>query len=101
MVRFYYQNIHRQPLWLFDEVTQNESGGLVSAMLALLTTYTTSEFMGETLESPDTYYRSAKTGVMLAIAQGSMTIQHCQILCLLAYYNFIGKRSVLLREKYY
>ena len=96
MVRFYYQNIHRQPLWLFDEFTQNKSDGLVSAMLALLTTYTTSDFMGEALESSDTYYRSARTGVMLAIAQGSLTIGHCQILCLLAYYNFIGKTSILL-----
>ncbi|CAG7563639.1 unnamed protein product [Fusarium equiseti] len=89
VVGLYYQNIHRQPLWLFDEVPQDGSDGLVFAILALLTTYNSSDFGREALESPDTYYKSARTGVMLAIAQGSMTIRSCQTLCLLAYYNFI------------
>jgi hypothetical protein len=73
----------------------------VFAILALLTTYNSSDFGGEALESPDAYYKSARTGVMLAIAQGSMTIRSCQTLCLLAYYNFIGKKGVVIQQRDY
>ncbi|RGP77227.1 sarcosine oxidase [Fusarium longipes] len=88
-VEFYFRHIHRQPLWLFDEHLQDASDDLIYALMALFTIYHASSLDGEGLESPDAYYKAARTAVMLTIAQGSMTIRSSQTLCLLAYYNFI------------
>jgi hypothetical protein len=80
-------------LWLFDEPLQDGSDDLVYAIMALFTTYHASSLDGEGLESPDAYYKAARTSVMATIAQGSMTIRSSQTLCLLAYYNFIRQHT--------
>ncbi|PTD06772.1 hypothetical protein FCULG_00005321 [Fusarium culmorum] len=86
---FYFEHIHRQPLWLFDNPRQDVSDDLIHAIMTLFSTYYASSLDREGVETPDVYYKAARTSVMLAIAQGNMTIQNSQILCLLAYYNFV------------
>ncbi|CEI61379.1 unnamed protein product [Fusarium venenatum] len=88
-IGFYFRHIHRQPLWLFDDPLQDLSDELIHAIMALFSTYYASSQEREGVESPGVYYKAARTSVMLTIAQGSMTIQSSQTLCLLAYYNFI------------
>ncbi|RGP71883.1 hypothetical protein FSPOR_2998 [Fusarium sporotrichioides] len=88
-IGFYFRHIHRQPLWLFDDPLQDLSDGLIHAIMALFSTYYASSPDREGVESPDVYYKAARTSAMLTIAQGSATIQSSQTLCLLAYYNFV------------
>lgn len=87
---FYFEHIHRQPLWLFDNPRQDVSVDLIHAIMTLFSTYYASSLDREGVETPDVYYKAARTSVMLAIAQGNMAIQNSQILCLLAYYNFVS-----------
>ncbi|KAL3601126.1 hypothetical protein FPOAC2_05380 [Fusarium poae] len=88
-IGFYFQHIHRQPLWLFDDPLQDLSDALIHAIMALFSTFYASSLDKQGVESPGVYYKAARTSVMLTIAQGSMTTQSSQILCLLAYYNFV------------
>jgi hypothetical protein len=90
-IGFYFQHIHRQPLWLFDDPLQDLSDALIHAIMALFSTFYASSLDKQGVESPGVYYKAARTSVMLTIAQGSMTTQSSQILCLLAYYNFVSE----------
>jgi hypothetical protein len=58
-------------------------------MLALSMTYNTDDMPMDNLQSPDSYNKIARRGVMLKVAEGRVTIRCAQVLCLLAYYNFI------------
>ncbi|KAF5660291.1 hypothetical protein FHETE_9033 [Fusarium heterosporum] len=91
-IEFYFKHLHRQPLWLFDEhaLSPSEmSEDLVCAILALSTTYNALEFRGEKIQSPGAYNKNARKGVMFKIAEGNMTVQSTQALCLLAYFSLI------------
>ena|SRR6478609_7062136 len=93
-IDFYFRHIHRQPLWLFGErplLPSDTSEELIYAMLALSMTYNTEDVPMDNLQSPDSYNKTARRGVMLKIAEGRVTIRCAQALCLLAYYNFICK----------
>ncbi|KAM0236222.1 hypothetical protein ACHAP5_009473 [Fusarium lateritium] len=90
-IEFYFRHIHRQPLWLFDEHSlpnPDTSEGLICAILAINAIYRATEFGEDDSQSPDVYSKTARTGVMLKIAEGNVTIQSTQTLCLLAYFNF-------------
>ncbi|KAF5695379.1 hypothetical protein FDENT_462 [Fusarium denticulatum] len=91
-IDFYFRHIHRQPLWLFGErplLPSDTSEELIYAMLALSMTYNAEDMPMDNLQSPDSYNKIARRGVMLKIAEGRVTIRCAQALCLLAYYNFI------------
>ncbi|KAF5617495.1 hypothetical protein F25303_13263 [Fusarium sp. NRRL 25303] len=91
-IDFYFRHIHRQPLWLFGErplLPSDTSEELIYAILALSMTYNTDDAPMDNLQSPDSYSKTARRGVMLKIAEGRVTIRCAQALCLLAYYNFI------------
>ncbi|KAL9567297.1 hypothetical protein ACKAV7_008539 [Fusarium commune] len=91
-IDFYFRHIHRQPLWLFGErplLPSDTSEELIYAMLALSMTYNMEDMPMDNLQSPDSYNKTARRGVMLKIAEGRVTVRCVQALCLLAYYNFI------------
>ncbi|KAF6521681.1 hypothetical protein HZS61_015939 [Fusarium oxysporum f. sp. conglutinans] len=91
-IDFYFRHIHRQPLWLFGEhplLPSDTSEELIYAMLALSMTYNTADMPMDNLQSPDSYNKTARRGVMLKIAEGRVTVRCAQALCLLAYHNFI------------
>ncbi|KAH7236490.1 hypothetical protein BKA59DRAFT_427005 [Fusarium tricinctum] len=92
-IEFYFRHIHRQPLWLFDDHSlpnPDTSEDLICAVLAISTIYGATEFSGHDLQSPDVYSKTARKGVMSKIAEGNMTIQNIQTLCLLAYFNLVS-----------
>lgn len=98
-IDFYFRHIHRQPLWLFGErplLPSDTSEELTYAMLALSMTYNTEDTPMDNLQSPDSYNKIARRGVMLKIAEGRVTIRCAQALCLLAYYNFICEPAFIL-----
>ncbi|KAJ4146788.1 hypothetical protein NW765_016712 [Fusarium oxysporum] len=91
-IDFYFRHIHRQPLWLFGErplLPSDTSEELIYAMLALSMTYNMADMPMDNLQSPDSYNKTARRGVMLKIAEGRVTVRYAQALCLLAYHNFI------------
>ncbi|KAJ4253419.1 hypothetical protein NW762_010577 [Fusarium torreyae] len=93
-VEFYFRHIHRQPLWLFEKKSLSPSNigeDLVHAIVALGITYNPEDYSEDNLQSPQFYSKAARKGAMLKIAEGSMTIQSTQTLCLLAYSSFICK----------
>ncbi|KAI6774901.1 hypothetical protein HG530_001659 [Fusarium avenaceum] len=92
-IEFYFRHIHRQPLWLFDDHSlpnPETSEDLIYAILAISTIYGATEFSGDDLQNLEVYNKTARKGVMLKIAEGNITIQSIQTLCLLAYFNFVS-----------
>lgn len=87
-VELYFKYCHRQPIWLFE---RNEVGDfadipeeLSCSILALTERYT------EKGSDRQLYRESAKTLVMLRIANGTAELSTIESLCLLSYSAFIG-----------
>ncbi|KAF4962048.1 hypothetical protein FSARC_9838 [Fusarium sarcochroum] len=92
-IEFYFQHIHRQPLWLFERHSISHSDAcedLLDIILALSITYNPGGFSDDNLKSPVFYSKAARRDVMLKIAEGRMSIRSTQTLCLLSYFSFIS-----------
>lgn len=87
-VRLYFQYCHRQPIWCFDREDVHDCSSipeeLACSILALTSRFLDNrsqlQFHGET----------AKTLVMLRIANGTVGLGTIESLCLLSYSCFIG-----------
>ncbi|KAF5017877.1 hypothetical protein F66182_10172 [Fusarium sp. NRRL 66182] len=92
-IEFYFQHIHRQPLWLFDKNSlppPDTRQDLMHSIMALRATYHAVSPEDDNLQGPSFYSKAARRGVMLKVAEGNMTIQSTQTLCLLAYLSLIS-----------
>ncbi|KAH6879452.1 hypothetical protein B0T10DRAFT_540596 [Thelonectria olida] len=92
-IEVYFRHIHRQPLWLFEKESLPAPGTceeLICVILALSISYNAGEFTDGNLRSPDFYSKTARRLIMLKIADGAMSFQSTQALCLLAFFNLIS-----------
>ncbi|KAI6783466.1 uncharacterized protein J7T54_005495 [Emericellopsis cladophorae] len=86
-VRLYFQYCHRQPIWCFDHEDVHDCGAipeeLACSILALTSRFLDNrsqlQFHGET----------AKTLIMLRIANGTVGLGTVESLCLLSYSSFV------------
>jgi hypothetical protein len=88
-IDLYFEYCHRQPIWCFDrdEVSDPSclSEELVCCLLAL-----TSRFSRDR-ESLQHYGDSARSLIMLRMANGTVELETIESLCLLSYSSFLGK----------
>lgn len=87
-IDLYFQYCHRQPIWCFDHEEVKDptymSEELVCSILTL-----TSRFSQERDEMQH-FGDTARTLVMLRIANGTVDLETSESLCLLAYSSFLG-----------
>lgn len=87
-IGLYFKYCHRQPIWLFErEEVRNYDAvpdELACSVLAL-----TLRFL-EKQDQMQLYRESAKTLVMLRVANGTVELTTIESLCLLAYSSFMG-----------
>lgn len=87
-IELYFQYCHRQPVWLFDR-EEVKDPSYMSEELACSILTLTSRFSQERDEMLH-YGDSARTLVMLRIANGTVDLETIESLCLLAYSSFLG-----------
>lgn len=95
-VKIYFRHCHRQPLWLFNSETdllENGSDEVVPVILALALCCDTNLISRDAALSPEGCVDTARSSIMMAIANGSVVFGTMQTLCLLAYYNYTGKKT--------
>ena len=100
----YFRHIHRQPLWIFEQDSlpaPDTCEELTCAVLALSLTYNAVDFTDANLRSPYFYSKTARRLIMLRIADGSMSRQSTQALCLLAFFHLISEFIVRLQNHSY
>lgn len=88
----YFEQIHRQPLWLFEagpSPARDSSEELMCVLLALGLTSSPEEFTDVQLQSPEFYSDAARRATMLKIAGGTASLQTAQTLCLLAFFDIV------------
>lgn len=90
-INLYFQYCHRQPIWLFDR-EEVKDPSYISEELACSILTLTSRFSQERDEMLH-YGDSARTLVMLRIANGTVDLETIESLCLLAYSSFLGTRN--------
>lgn len=87
-IDLYFQYCHRQPIWCLDREEVKDpsyvSEELVCSILTLTSRF--SQERDEMLHYGDT----ARTLVMLRIANGTVELETIESLCLLAYSSFLG-----------
>jgi hypothetical protein len=88
-INLYFKYCHRQPIWCFerDEVSEY---GMLPEELSFSILALTSRF-SDKRDQLQVYSDSAKTLVMLHIANGMVELTTIESLCLLSYSSFIGK----------
>lgn len=96
-IDLYFQYCHRQPIWCFDR-EEVKDPSYVSEELACSIITLTSRFSQERDEMIH-YGDSARTLVMLRIANGTVELETIESLCLLSYSSFLGKRCEEKKKK--
>jgi hypothetical protein len=91
-VRLYFQYCHRQPIWCFDREDVRD-GSAIPEELACSILALTSRFL-DNRSQLQFHGETAKTLVMLRIANGTVGLGTMESLCLLSYSSFIGMPSV-------
>lgn len=92
-IELYFQYCHRQPIWCFDR-EEVKDPSYISEELACSILTLTSRFSRERDEMLH-YGDSARTLVMLRIANGTVELETIESLCLLAYSSFLGMFHLL------
>lgn len=95
-VKTYFRHCHRQPLWLFNseaDLLENGSDEVVPVILALALCCDPNPRSCDAALSPEGCADTARSSIMMAIANGRVTFGTMQTLCLLAYYNYTGKKT--------
>lgn len=88
-VDLYFQYCHRQPIWCFDR-EEVKDPSYISEELACSIVTLTARFSQERDEMQH-YGDTARTLIMLRIANGSVELETLESLCLLSYSSFLGK----------
>lgn len=88
-IGLYFKFCHRQPIWCFER-DQVSNHGAIPEELACSILALTSRF-SEKRDRLQLYGETAKTLIMLRVANGSVELTTIESLCLLSYSAFIGK----------
>lgn len=87
-INLYFQFCHRQPIWCFDREELEESGcesqELVCSILALASRFSRDH------AHLHHYSNTARTLIMLRVANGTVDLETMESLCLLSYLSFVG-----------
>jgi len=101
-IDLYFQYCHRQPIWCFDREEIKDLSHISEELVCSILTLTSrfSKERDEMLHYGDT----ARTLVMLRIANGTVELETIESLCLLAYSSFVGRSApvsfMTIRSKY-
>jgi hypothetical protein len=87
-VDLYFQYCHRQPIWCFDREEVKDTSYISEELVCSILTLT-SRFSQERDELQH-YGDSARTLVMLRIANGTVELETIESLCLLSFSSFLG-----------
>lgn len=96
-IEVYFSRCHRQPLWLFDQDRGVDSEGMaeeIALPILALALHYCPDLVTEgsaSSSSPEVYADTARTLIMLRLANGRVSFFTLQGLCLLAWVNFIGE----------
>ncbi|PLB40366.1 putative C6 transcription factor [Aspergillus candidus] len=86
-INLYFQFCHRQPIWCFDREELEESGcdsqELVCSILALASRFSRDH------DHLHHYSNTARTLIMLRVANGTVDLETMESLCLLSYLSFV------------
>lgn len=90
-IDLYFQYCHRQPIWCFDREEVKDPSYISEELVCSILTLTSrfSQERDEMLHYGDT----ARTLVMLRIANGTVELETIESLCLLAYSSFLGMKE--------
>lgn len=91
-IDLYFQYCHRQPIWCFDREEVKDPSYISEELVCSILTLT-ARFSQERDEMQH-YGDTARTLVMLRIANGSVELETLESLCLLSYSSFLGKACV-------
>ena len=87
-MELYFHYCHRQPIWCFDYEDLEDKGSLsdelIYSVLALA-----ARFSREPGQS-QRYGNTARTLIMLRVANGTVDLETIESLCLLSYSSFVG-----------
>jgi hypothetical protein len=91
-IELYFQYCHRQPIWCFDREEVKDPSNISEELVCSILTLTSrfSQERDEMLHYGDT----ARTLVMLRIANGTVELETIESLCLLAYSSFLGMKLI-------
>lgn len=91
-IDLYFQYCHRQPIWCFNREEVKDPSYISEELVCSILTLTSrfSQERDEMLHYGDT----ARTLVMLRIANGTVELETIESLCLLAYSSFLGMKEV-------
>ncbi|KAJ5151318.1 uncharacterized protein N7482_010570 [Penicillium canariense] len=92
-VNLYFQYCHRQPIWCFDREEVKDTSYISEELVCSILTLT-SRFSQERDELQH-YGDSARTLVMLRIANGTVELETIESLCLLSYSSFLDGNAHL------
>ena len=89
-INLYFKFCHKQPIWCLEREDINDYASLpdelACSILALMSRFS------EKRDQWRLYGNTAKTLIMLRIANGSVDLATIESLCLLAYSSFVGKK---------
>ncbi|KAJ5634307.1 hypothetical protein N7528_002149 [Penicillium herquei] len=86
-IDLYFQYCHRQPIWCFDREEVKDPGYISEELVCSIITLT-SRF-SQDHEEVQQYGDTARTLVMLRIANGTVELETIESLCLLSYSSFL------------
>lgn len=92
----YFQYCHRQPIWCFEREEVKDPSYLSEELVCSILTLT-ARFSQERDELQH-YGDTARTLIMLRIANGSVELETLESMCLLAYSSFLGTSSTSLQS---
>lgn len=87
-VEFYFQYCHRQPIWCFDREEVKDPSSVSEELVCSILTLTAR--FSQDRDEMQYYCDTARTLVMLRIANGSVGLETLESLCLLSYSFFLG-----------
>lgn len=90
-IELYFQYCHRQPIWCFGRAEVKDPSYISEELVCSILTLT-ARFSQERDEMQH-YGDTARTLVMLRIANGSVELETLESLCLLSYSSFLGRSA--------
>ena len=88
-IDLYFQYCHRQPVWCFDREDVKDPSSLSEELICSILTLTAR--FSQDREDMQHHGDTARTLVMLRIANGTVELETIESLCLLSYSSFLGK----------
>lgn len=95
-IDLYFEYCHRQPIWCFDRNEVSDPGCLSEELVCCLLALT-SRFSRDR-DHLQHYGDSARSLIMLRMANGTVELETIESLCLLSYSSFLGKSTTPIQE---